>query len=76
MKIIQNLKVPTGNILVVQGENGQLEMLSIGDYGKKHNIKADFLGFIKKITEVPHQEMLPLEIKWVLTISTQYNWRE
>ena len=44
MKILRHLRVPTGDILVVQGERGPLEMLSLGDYGKEHNLKADFLG--------------------------------
>ena len=34
MNILRNIKVPTGNILIVSGENGKLECLSIGDYGK------------------------------------------
>lgn len=72
MKILKNTKVPTGNILIVQGEKGKLEMLSIGDYGKNKNIKADFLGLTKEINGVPHGKLLPLETKWVITISTQY----
>lgn len=43
MKLIHNIKVPTGNILVVQGDHGLLEMLSLGDYGQSVNIKADCL---------------------------------
>lgn len=72
MKILKNILVPTGNILVIQGEHGQLEMLSLGDYGKEKNIKADFLGLTKEINGVPHGTLLPLEEKWVVTISTQY----
>ena len=34
MKILENIEVPTGNILIVEGECGKLEMLSLGDYGK------------------------------------------
>lgn len=41
MKIVRRLDVPTGSILVVQGEKGQLEMLSLGDYGKSVNVKCD-----------------------------------
>jgi len=41
--ITRNLKVPTGNICVMQGEKGLLEFVSVGDYGKEKNIKADFL---------------------------------
>jgi len=73
MKIIKNIKVPTGNILIGEGEKHKpLEFLSIGDYGKEKNLKADFLGLEKEINGVPHGELLPLEQKWVITISTQY----
>lgn len=34
MQVLENIKVPTGNILVVQGDKGKLEMISVGDYGK------------------------------------------
>jgi len=72
MKILKNLKVPTGNILIVEGEKGQLEMLSLGDYGKDINIKCDAMGLDRKIDKVTHTKLLPLEEKWVITISTQY----
>jgi 23S rRNA (adenine2503-C2)-methyltransferase len=72
MKIIRNLKVPTGNILIVDGEEGQLEMLSIGDYGKDINLKCDALGLAREPEKVRHTRLLPLEEKWVITISTQY----
>jgi 23S rRNA (adenine2503-C2)-methyltransferase len=72
MKIIKNVVVPTGNILIVEGTKGKLECLSIGDYGKEKNLKADFMGLNKEINGVPHGCMLPLEDKWVITISTQY----
>lgn len=72
MKIIENIKVPTGNILIVEGEKGKLEMLSIGDYGKEKNIKADFMGLSKEINSVPHGKLLSLAEKWVITISSQY----
>ena len=72
MKILRNLKVPTGNILVVSSERGSLEMLSLGDYGREHNVKADFLGITRNLDKVEHKELLPLEKKWVLTCSTQY----
>ncbi len=73
MKIIQNIKVPTGNILIVEGDKGKLEMLSLGDYGREKNVKADFLGLDRSIDKVEHSELLPLEDKWVITISTQYS---
>lgn len=72
MKIIKNIKVPTGNIMIVSGNKGNLECLSIGDYGKEVNLKADFMGLARNIEHVEHQEMLPLTEKWVITISTQY----
>lgn len=72
MKILRNIQVPTGNILVVQGEKGMLECLSLGDYGKDINLKADFMNLEREIDKVIHTKMLPLEEKWVITISTQY----
>lgn len=72
MKILKNIKVPTGNIMIVSGDKGKLECLSIGDYGKDANLKADFMGLTREIDHVEHQEMLPLSEKWVITISTQY----
>lgn len=72
MNVVQNISVPTGNILIVEGDKGKLECLSIGDYGKDVNLKADFMGLTRDIEKVTHKEMLPLEEKWVVTISTQY----
>lgn len=72
MKILENIEVPTGNILIGDGEHGKLEFLSIGDYGKEKNLKADFLGLPDEINGVPHGDLLPLEKKWVITISSQY----
>lgn len=72
MKVLRNIKVPTGNIMIVEGDKGKLECLSIGDYGQETNIKADFLGLDRPIDHVEHKDMLPLEEKWVVTISTQY----
>lgn len=72
MKILRNLEVPTGNILIVEAERGKLEMLSLGDYGKEVNLKCDALGLTRDIKQVQHTQLLPLEEKWVLTISTQY----
>lgn len=70
--ITKNIKVPTGNICIMKGEKGSLEFLSIGDYGKDANIKADFLGITREINGVPNGEIMPLSEKWVITISTQY----
>lgn len=72
MRVLRNIKVPTGNILVVEGEKGKLETLSLGDYGKEQNVKADFLGLNCEINGVPHGNLIPLEEKWVITISSQY----
>jgi len=70
--MIKNIKVPTGNICIIQGEKNKLEFVSLQDYGKNKNIKADFLGHTQEINQVPHGELLPLSEKWVITISTQY----
>jgi len=73
MKILKNIKVPTGNILIVSGDKGKpLEMLSLGDYGKQVNLKADSLGLSRELTQVKHTKLLPLETKWVVTVSPQY----
>jgi 23S rRNA (adenine2503-C2)-methyltransferase len=71
-KITTNLKVPTGNICIMEASKGKLEFLSIGDYGKNANIKADFLGIKKELNGVPNGDIMPLEEKWVITLSTQY----
>lgn len=72
MKIIRNIEVPTGNILIVEGEKGRLECLSLGDYGKDVNIKCDALGLSRELSPVRHTFLLPLTEKWVATVSTQY----
>nr|WP_290461281.1 radical SAM protein [Acutalibacter muris] len=48
----------------------KLEFLTVGDYGKENNIKADFLGLHKEIHGVQHHDV-DLTEKWVATISTQ-----
>jgi 23S rRNA (adenine2503-C2)-methyltransferase len=70
--IVRNLQVPTGNICVMQGDKGYLEFISVGDYGKEKNLKADFLGLTNEINGVPDGKTMPLNKKWVITISTQY----
>ena len=70
--ILKNLTVPTGNICIMQADKGKLEFVSLQDYGKAKNIKADFLGYTKEINQVPHGKLLPLTDKWVVTVSTQY----
>lgn len=71
-KVLRNIEVPTGNICIMQGDKGKLEFLSIGDYGKDANIKADFLGITREINGVPNGEIMLLSEKWVITLSTQY----
>ena len=58
----------TGKIYV--DKNRGLEFLTVGDYGKENNIKAEFLGLKKEIYGVKHSEV-DLSKKWVATISTQ-----
>lgn len=64
--------IPTGYLFVDEYSKGKLETLSIGDYGKHHNVKADFLGYEKEIAGVPNTHCMPLSEKWVITLSTQY----
>jgi 23S rRNA (adenine2503-C2)-methyltransferase len=64
--------VPTGYLFVDEYSKGDLETLSIGDYGKRHNVKADFLGYTNPIAGVPNTNCMPLSEKWVVTLSTQY----
>lgn len=63
MNILKHISVPTGDILIVKGATGKLEMLSLGDYGKDVNLAHK---------PVVHTDLLPLTEKWVITISTQY----
>lgn len=65
MKII---KTHTGKIYV--DTDRQLEFLTVGDYGKENNIKADFLGLHKEINGVENTEV-DLAEKWVATVSSQ-----
>jgi len=58
----------TGKIYV--DTERQLEFLTVGDYGKENNIKADFLGLTKEINGVANTSV-DLTDKWVATISTQ-----
>lgn len=64
--------IPTGYLIVDKYSKGELETLSIGDYGKKYNVKADFLGYTDEIHGVPNIDCMPLSEKWVITLSTQY----
>jgi 23S rRNA (adenine2503-C2)-methyltransferase len=73
MKILRKVEVPTGHIMVGEGKEGPLEFLSIGDYGKDHNLKCDAMGLDRDFEgPIKHAPMLPLTEKWVITISPQY----
>jgi 23S rRNA (adenine2503-C2)-methyltransferase len=69
---MRTYKIPTGYLFTDTYSKGELETLSIGDYGKSKNIKASFLGFNNDINGVPNGECIPLSEKWVITLSTQY----
>ncbi|GIV43932.1 MAG: radical SAM protein [Bacteroidia bacterium] len=71
-KIDKKFTIPTGYLFTGDYSKGKLETLSIGDYGKSKNVKADFLGYNKIIEGVPNGYCMPLSEKWVITISTQY----
>ena len=51
-------------------EDLKLEYLYVGDYGKENNIKADFLGYTKRIEKVEHKAV-DLTDKLVVTVSSQ-----
>lgn len=70
--INKKFTIPTGYLFTGNYSKGELETLSIGDYGKAFNVKADFLGYRKEIEGVPNVHCMPLSEKWVITISTQY----
>ena len=65
MKVV---KTHTGKIYVDYEK--KLEFLTVGDYGKENNIKAEFLGLHKEINGVKNTDV-DLTEKWVATISTQ-----
>lgn len=69
---MKTYELPTGYLFTDEYQKGQLETLSIGDYGKRHNVKADFLGLTKEIHGVNNVPCMPLSEKWVITLSTQY----
>lgn len=47
-----------------------LEYLYVGDYGKENNIKADFLGYTKRIEKVENKPV-NIKEKLVVTVSSQ-----
>lgn len=62
--------VPTGKIIVLPqlGTGSFIECLSLADFGQDSNVKADFLGLQSPDFK---RNLMPLEDKWVVTISTQ-----
>ena len=73
MKITRKIHVPTGEIYTGQSKDGRpIEFLTVADYGKNANIKADFLGITRELNGVPNGTPMPLSEKWVVTISTQH----
>lgn len=64
---MNKISIPTGFIII----DDDVETLSIGDYGKENNIKADFLGYSNEIKGVSTTKVKPLQEKWVMTLSTQ-----
>lgn len=68
---MNNLEIyPTHTGKIYVDRERRLEFLTVGDYGKEANIKADFLGLTKEINGVGHKDV-DLREKWVATISTQ-----
>lgn len=61
-------KTHTGNI--ISDDDLKLEYLYVGDYGKENNIKADFLGYTKRIEKVEHKDV-DITDKLVVTVSSQ-----
>ena len=61
--------IPTGYLFVDEYDRGPLETLSIGDYGKAVNVRAEFLGFDAELDGVPNAWCMPLSEKWVVTRS-------
>lgn len=66
--IMKTIMTHTGKIYA--DTDRQLEFLTVGDYGKENNIKADFLGLHKEINGVANTQV-DLTKKWVATVSTQ-----
>lgn len=66
--MLEVVRTHTGKIYVDREK--RLEFLTVGDYGKADNIKADFLGLTREINGVKHHNV-DLADKWVATISTQ-----
>lgn len=69
---MEKIVLPTGYLFTDSYSKGMLETLSIGDYGKERNVKADFLGYTNPINGVQNGPCKPLSEKWVITLSTQF----
>lgn len=54
------IKTHTGKIYV--DRERRLEFLTVGDYGKENNIKADFLGLHKEINGVKHHNVCQIAL--------------
>lgn len=65
MKLVERIEVPTGHILLLEGANGPLETVVMGDYGKDVNLN-------KEAAVSDGTPLVPLTDKWVFSISTQY----
>lgn len=65
VNIIDQIEVPTGHILILDGKHGLLETVVMGDYGKDVNLNES--GPVRDGTP-----LMPLTDKWVFSISTQY----
>lgn len=72
LDVLKVFNTSTGKIYV--NPSRKIEFLTVGDYGKENNIKANFLGLTKEIHGVKHQPV-DLSKKWVATISTQKGCR-
>ena len=55
---------------IISDTDLNLEYLYVGDYGKENNIKADFLGYTKRIDKVEHKDV-DITDKLVVTVSSQ-----
>ncbi len=55
---------------IVSDTDLKMEYLYVGDYGKENNIKADFLGYTKRIEKVEHKPV-DIQDKLVVTVSSQ-----
>ena len=56
--------------IIVSDDDLKIEYLYVGDYGKENNIKANFLGYTKRIDKVEHKDV-DIKDKLVVTVSSQ-----